>query len=285
MQGADVARRDPQPLRQPHPAAPAPARRHLTRSAGDEAAARCSSSSRSSSRLRSARRGRPLADVAAAARHRSSSAAPFLQPTGDLTDGAVGGSRRRRRASSTSTASCRNDDRALARHVRRPSSALTLVVGAIAYVDRAADRSRSPSSSLVLAALAAFLRPAIGVYLIVFLTLVGDYVDDGVVAVHQEHVEPRVDLLRQRLSSSSTRSSCCSASRPWSLAAAAARRPDVAVPPRVGCSGRVMVVHRRSSCFGIMRGKARRAATRGSPSSRSGRCSTSRACTSSSPTC
>ena len=52
---------------------------------------------------------------------------------------------------------------------------------------------------LVLACAAAFLRPTVGVYLIVFLDAHRGHRDDAVVAVHEEHVEPGVDLLRRRL--------------------------------------------------------------------------------------
>ena len=72
----------------------------------------------------------------------------------------------------------------------------TLVIAVVAFT-----RSTEPFSIalliLVVACVTAFVRPVVGVYLILFLTLVGDAGDDGVVAVHEEHVESRVDLLRQ----------------------------------------------------------------------------------------
>ena len=163
--------------------------------------------------------------------------AAFLQPASDLSDEQRGRPSAVARGSSTSTRRSRNDRRrwwgvfGVDDRVRRSSSAL------IAYAtapEAVLDRLRSCSSWR---ASAAFLRPTIGVYLIVFLDPRRRRRHDAVVAVHEEHVEPGVDLLRQRPAVLNPLEVLLGVTA-GRLAAAPARRPDVALPARRACSGR-----------------------------------------------
>src|SRR5215208_6981445 len=66
-------------------------------------------------------------------------------------------------------------DRSRARHVYMAVLGLTFVMGAVAVL-RAPEPFPIALLVLVLACVAAFFRPAVGVYLLVFLTMVGDVV-------------------------------------------------------------------------------------------------------------
>ena len=160
------------------------------------------------------------------------------------------GSRGVARGSSHVDAQIAERPAALVGRVRDAMVVFALVIGVIASAraPRAVlDRLRSCSSWRCVAA---FLRPTVGVYVIVFLTLVGDIVDDGVVAVHEEHVEPRVDLLRQRLADPQPARGA--ARRDDRLAWLLQRLDDPTwrVPPRPPVLADPRL-HRRSSCFGF----------------------------------
>ena len=159
-----------------------------------------------------------------------------------------------------------------------------LVVGA----DRLRRPRRRPFSiafarSSCMACVAAFLRPTIGVYLIVFLTLVGDSGDDDVVAVHQEHVESRVDHVRQRPAVLQPARGAAGG-HDVGVAAAAPRRSRRGASGAGACSGRSWSSPGSSSSDSL-HGRFTRRRHAGRDLRGPGRCSTSRSSTCSSRTC